>query len=107
MRGTILLSLFMTMFLGCSMPGRSFTGPLPHATAAQLSLAEQIQKDVTKLAGEIGHRDTDHPGALAQAADYIEAQLRAAGLKVTRHPYVVAKQTVFNLDAEIKGESEE
>jgi Zn-dependent M28 family amino/carboxypeptidase len=89
------------------MPGRSFTGPLPAATAAQLSLAEQIRKDVSKLAGEIGNRDTDHPEGLAGAADYIEAELRAAGLKVTRHPYTVGNQTVFNLDAEIKGESDE
>src|SRR5258706_13015048 len=101
MRWAILLCPFMTIFLGCSMPGRSFTGALPPATPAQLSLAEQIRKDVTYLAGEIGHRDTDHPKALARAADYIEAELGAAGPPVTRHPYTVANQTGFNLAAEI------
>ena len=93
---------------GCGMPGRSFSGALPAVTAEQKSLADQIKGDVTYLAGsgagEIGNRDTDHPANLAKAADYIEAELKRAGWTVTRHPYVVKGQTVFNLDAQIKGE---
>jgi len=77
------------------------------ATVAERSLADQIKADVTYLAGTVGNRDTDHPANLANAADYIEAELKRAGWVVTRHPYVVKGQTVFNLDAEIKGELDE
>src|SRR3954471_22857053 len=92
------------MFVGGCMPGKSFTGPLPAATPVQVSLANETKADVTLLAGTIGHRDTYHPENLTRAADYIERELQRAGLKVVRHPYKVGNQTVYNLDAEIKGE---
>ncbi|MDB5323430.1 MAG: peptidase [Phycisphaerales bacterium] len=95
------------MFVGGCMPGKSFTGALPPVTPVQVSLAEEIKADVTFLAGTIGHRDTDHPENLSRAADYIEKELKKVGLVVVRHPYAVANQTVYNLDAEIKGETDE
>jgi hypothetical protein len=97
-----------TMFdVGCTMPGKSFAGPLPAATPDQLSLADEIQKDVTKLAGDIGHRDTDHPRGLEAAAAYIEAEFKRAGLTPQRHGYDCHGQQVFNIDAEIKGATDE
>jgi Zn-dependent M28 family amino/carboxypeptidase len=99
----LLFPLLMMDLLGCTMPGQSFTGPLPALTDAQKTLADELKADVTHLAKTIGHRDTDHPENLAKAADYIEQQLAKAGLKVTRHPYDVAGQTCVNLDAEIRG----
>jgi Zn-dependent M28 family amino/carboxypeptidase len=97
----------MTMEVGCSMPGKSFTGALPPVTPAQTTLAEEIKADVTYLAGTVGHRDTEHPENLAKSADYIEKELKKAGLTVVRHPYKVGDQTVYNLDAQIKGASDE
>jgi Zn-dependent M28 family amino/carboxypeptidase len=89
------------------MPGKSFSGPLPPVTAAQQSLAEELRRDVTHLAGEIGHRDTEHPEALARAAEFIEGEFRTAGLEPRRQGYEADGQTVFNLDAEVKGRSDE
>jgi hypothetical protein len=104
--GVLLLTIAMT-FLSCSMPGKSFTGPLPPATPAQTSLADELRRDVTHLATTIGHRDTNHPQNLAKAADYIEQELTKAGLKVTRHPYDVDGLQCVNLDAEVKGKVDE
>jgi Zn-dependent M28 family amino/carboxypeptidase len=98
----LLTFLAMELF-GCTMPGQSFSGPLPALTEAQKALSAELKADVTHLAKTIGHRDTDHPENLAKAADYIEQQLTRAGLKVTRHPYDVAGQSCVNLDAEIRG----
>jgi len=101
------LAMLKLMAGGCGMPGKSFTGALPAATVAERSLADQIKSDVIYLAGTVGNRDTDHPANLVKGADYIEAELGRAGWKVARHAYVVKGQTVFNLDAEIKGELDE
>ena len=91
----------------CTMPGKSFTGPLPPATAAELSLADELKQTVIHLAVTLGHRDTDHPEILAKSADYIEQQLTDAGLKVTRQKYDVGNQACANLIAEVKGKSDE
>jgi hypothetical protein len=102
------LLVLTTMFsVGCTMPGKSFVGSLPAATAEQRSLADELRKDVTKLAGDIGHRDTDHPRGLEAAALYIEGAFRNAGLAPQRHGYDCHGQRVFNIDAEIKGTGDE
>jgi hypothetical protein len=95
------------VMIGCTMPGTSFTGPLPGMTEQQRVLAEELKRDVTRLAGEIGHRDTEHPEALARAAEFIEGEFRAAGLEPRRQGYEVDGQTVYNLDAEVKGREDE
>ena len=99
----LLLAFAMMDLIGCTMPGKSYSGPLPPLTEAQRTLADEIRADVTSLAGTIGHRDTAHPENLAKAADYIEGELKKAGLTVTRHPYDVAGVTCVNLDAQIGG----
>src|SRR4051812_47225344 len=103
----ILLVVTAMFHVGCTMPGKSFTGPLPAVTPDQRSLADELCKDVTKLAGDIGHRDTDHPKGLEAAAAYIEAELKKAGLAPQRHGYDCRGQRVFNIDAEIKGTGDE
>ena len=92
---------------GCAMPGKSFTGPLPPVTPAQLSLADELKRHVVKLAGEIGHRDTWHPENLAKTADYIEGELTAAGLKVGRQGYSVDDVICHNLYAQVDGQTKE
>src|SRR4051812_43932201 len=100
------MGLIMSIELGCAMPGKSFTGPLPVTTPAQNTLADELRADVTHLAKEIGERNIPgHPEALAKAADYIEQQFQKAGLKVTRQNYDVAGHTCANLFADVKGES--
>jgi hypothetical protein len=97
----------MGTWLGCGMPGKSFSGALPPITPAQASLAEALRRDVTKLAGEIGHRDMAHPEGLARAAEHIEGEWRAAGLVPRRQAYEVDGQAVFNIEVEVKGRTDE
>jgi hypothetical protein len=103
----IVLVVTAMFHVGCTMPGKSFVGPLPAATPEQRTLADELRKDVTKLAGDIGHRDTDHPKGLEAAAAYIEGEFRKAGLAPQRHGYDCRGQKVFNIDAEIKGTGDE
>jgi Zn-dependent M28 family amino/carboxypeptidase len=97
----------MLMFSSCTMPGKSFTGPLPPVTAAQTTLADELQRDITMLAKDIGERNLQHPNALAKAADYIEGQFQKAGLKATRQKYEVKGQPCSNIVSEIKGKTDE
>ncbi len=101
------LSFLLTlMFSSCTMPGQSFTGPLPPVTPAQTTLADELGRDVTVLSKEIGERNLLHPEALTKAADYIEGQFQKAGLKVTRQKYEVKGQACFNLVTEIQGKTD-
>jgi len=85
------------------MPLKSFRGPLPTLTSAQATLRDELQRDVQKLAGEIGERNTYTPRALHAAADYIEARFTNAGLMVTRQSYTAMGERCDNLITEIRG----
>ena len=86
------------------MPGSSHRGPLPAADGKLTALADELRRDVAELAGRIGPRDLlDRPRELAQAADYIEAEFRAAGYRVDRQEYQVSGSTCGNLEVEIPG----
>lgn len=77
--------------------------PVAVLSAAQTALAERLQGDITMLGQSIGERNLWHYAALATAADYIEAQFRATGLRVERQGYLVAQRRVENLVAEVAG----
>lgn len=88
------------------MPGRSYRGALPPADEALASLAEELRQDVSRLAVDIGERNLrDRPRELAQAADWIEAKYKAAGLATGRQEYEVLGTVCCNLDAEIPGKT--
>ena len=90
------------------MPGRSYRGELPPADEALLALADELRRDVTRLAVNIGERNLQNrPQALAQAADWIETSFRAAGLAPDRQKYEVAGFTCCNVEAEIRGSTPE
>jgi hypothetical protein len=93
-----------------SMPGESFSGKLAPLAADErsrghggLPLADQLKRDVTKLAGEIGPRNLQRPAKLAAAADFVERELTAAGYEVTRQTYQVEGIDCWNLETEIRG----
>ncbi len=87
-----------------AMPGTSFRGALPPADEALLSLATELRQDVARLAVDIGERNLRNcPQQLAQAADCIAAQFKAAGYDVRRQEYKVAGTSCHNLDVEILG----
>jgi hypothetical protein len=86
------------------MPGNSHRGPLPTANEELLSLADELRQDVSQLAVEIGERNVLRcPEELAQAADWIEAELVISGCHVRRQEYDVSGVTCCNLEAEIVG----
>lgn len=92
-----------------TIPGRSYQGPVPPLTAEQELLRDQLQKDVVRLADEIGDRNVNtRYGNLCKAADFIEKSFLEAGYKVFRQGYEVSLYNLkgrecYNLEVEIIG----
>lgn len=86
-----------------SMPGQSYRGPLPAATATQQDLAIHLRRHVHALAVEIGPRHLRRGSSLERAAQYIEGEFKALGYEVESQPYEVDGRTTRNLIAELKG----
>ncbi|MHC4267232.1 MAG: M28 family peptidase [Planctomycetota bacterium] len=91
------------------IPGKSYQGPLPPLTEEQRLLRDQLRRDVTKLADEIGDRNvrTEYEN-LCKAADFIEESFVDAGYKVSRQGYEVGLSGLegrecYNLEVEIIG----
>ncbi|HWB10757.1 MAG TPA: M28 family peptidase [Pirellulales bacterium] len=98
-----------TMFY---MPGKSFGDeklpPLAEVESAAgksggLALAEQLKRDVTRLAAEIGPRNLRRRANLVTAAEFVERELQAAAYPVLRQTYQVEGVDCWNVIAEIKG----
>ena len=68
--------------------------------------AEQLRAHVTKLAGEIGERNTELPAKLHAAADYIEQIWRSQGYRVCRQRYTAGGVECCNLEVQINGMDE-
>lgn len=60
---------------GTTMPGISWSGPLPHAPGIN-ETGERLAAHVRKLAGEIGNRHFWRGQALEEAANYIEERFQ-------------------------------
>ena len=63
----------------------------------QQSVRVQLEHHVRQLSAVIGERNTQHPEALAAAADYVRATWEAQGLDVERQTYEVDGIDVENL----------
>jgi hypothetical protein len=86
------------------MPGTSYSGKLPAADARLTALATELRSDVAVLAVDIGERNVRNcPEKLAQAADHIESQFKAAGYKVSRQVYLVSDCKCANVEVELRG----
>ncbi len=90
---------------GCrGLPGKSYRGELPTRDGQLQHLSDELRRDVGHLAVDIGERNVrNRPQELAAAADWIEAEFRAAGFDVQRQEYQVAGVTCCNLQAERAG----
>ncbi len=108
--GVLLLLLLNAVWM-LAMPGSSARAPLPEATAELRLLASDLESDVRALSEGIGERNLHCPGSLDEAADWIEARLRAAGYVPQRQRYELsgdsipryAGHTADNLVAELPG----
>ncbi len=85
------------------MPGESYRGPLPPLTADEMSLREELRRDVETLGGEIGERNLWRDDALAAAVEFIETSLAGTGLAVSRQPFTAQRFEFFNLEAAAPG----
>jgi hypothetical protein len=96
------------------MPGESFgddTGKLPPLADVKapagdgdgVSLAQQLKRDVTRLASEIGPRNLRRRANLVAAAEFVERELQAAGYAVRRQTYQVEGVDCWNVITEVKG----
>ena len=84
------------------MPSKSHTGPLPSPTAAQLALALELERDVRRLAEEIGERNLDRYDALERARAFVYEALAASG-EPTEQVYVLEGRPCANVSIEIRG----
>ena len=101
---TILISLISGIWLSMiAMPGKSYSGTIPPLTAQEISLRDALQRDVEKLAGEIGERNFIQYQKLGEAADFLEASFQAAGYKVERQGYKIDDKFYYNIEVEIPG----
>ncbi len=100
--GTLIL-VGWAHFAMIRMPGESFRGQLPPLTQKELALRDALQRDVEKLAGEIGQRNYVYYNKLQAAADFLKTSLAQAGYQVQQQGYVADNQTYYNIEVEIGG----
>lgn len=100
---TLLLLLALSGIYMTRMPGRSYSESLPALSANEVELRDRLREHVWTLAGQIGERNLWRPEALAASADYIEKRFRESGYDVVSQDFVVAGNTVRNLEAQLAG----
>ena len=102
--GLVLLALFGGFYM-FSMPGQSYTGPLPPLTTEEQGMADRMKRHVEVLAREIGARSTVALKGLRRAERYVEATLRELGFTPSVQPFDSDGVEVKNFEAEIRGET--
>jgi hypothetical protein len=87
------------------MPGTSWSGPLPPLTAEEEGVRDRLRAHIGKLATEIGPRNVYSKRQLAEAAGWIEGQLRGLGpdIAVLQEEFTVQKVPCRNLWIELGG----
>ena len=83
-----------------AMPGHSFQGPLPTLTREEALLAQRLREHVAVIARS--EHNTAHPGALEDAASYIESTLAGFGYTVKQQMFSVDGNRVRNLEVSIR-----
>ena len=102
--GIILCALALGVFFSMiRMPGQSYRGPLPPLTSGESALADELRRDVVKLAEEIGPRHVWNPDRLALAAEFIERSLQSAGYEVARQTFMAEGVECCNLEVQRRG----
>ncbi len=77
--------------------------PLPALTERESAIRAELERDVTKLATEIGERHVEEKWNLATAADWLASSFDGAGYQVTRQGYQVDDVAVQNFEALVPG----
>lgn len=87
------------------MPLKSYKGPLPALSSAQIELATRLSEHVRDLSETVGVRNVDPVGSLEKTEDYLRENLVQAGYTVNDQSYTVEGGTVRNLEVELVGSS--
>lgn len=95
------LALMVGALRPTPMPGSSFEGPAPPATAEERALAEALERDVVVLAQRIGERNDRRYQALTAARDHVEGRLREAGLSPRRDGYALGGRRYDHVVADV------
>lgn len=83
-----------------SVPGRSYSGPLPPLDPSQRALASRLQVHVQAV-GSRPH-NVRHAIALKNALLYLRGELAALGYRVGEQPFMAGGEQVRNLEAVIE-----
>src|SRR5262244_3573896 len=81
-----------------TMPGKSYHGDPPPLSKAELEVRDRLRSHVDRLGRQIGERNWPHYGALEQARQYIEQQLRDAGYRVRLRSFQFKGETFHNVE---------
>lgn len=98
----VILAFAVLVTLMVSMPGRSYSGPLPPLSERETVTRNNLRDHVSMLAGTIGQRHVFAPVRLYAAADYIRQKLAEAGYNVTEQKFETAGKQVGNLIATLE-----
>ena len=86
-----------------SMPGKSWSDPVPPLSAEEQLIHDKLKRHVEMLAQQIGERNVWNAEALAGAALYIRNTLENLGYLVRVQPFESQGLTVQNLEVELPG----
>lgn len=102
--GLVLLSFIGWLWFTCfQMPGNSYSGEFVSLTAQEKIIEDNLQRDINKLAVEIGARNYNNYENIITAKDFLESAFEEAGYKVNKQEYKINNQIFTNLEVEIKG----
>jgi len=91
--------LWLVVLSVTTMPGSSYRGALPAASADQLALAQQLRQHVAVIAAQ--EHNVFHPRALEAAATYLESELASYGYEVRRQEFDARGVKVRNLEVTV------
>jgi Peptidase family M28 len=91
-----------TAWYSLSLPGQSFTGPVPPATSAETDLARRLERHVTAIASR--PHNVAHYDELEASARYIETELAAFGYTPQAQVYDSDGKAVRNIEVIVEPE---
>ncbi len=86
-----------------SMPGKSWTDPVPPLSDDEQLIHDNVKRHVEMLAQQIGERNVWHAEALVAASIYIRNTLEDLGYEVRAQSFKSGGLTVQNLEVELQG----
>jgi hypothetical protein len=96
----LITALAGIMLYNTSVPGRSYSGPLPQLTEREQALSARLARHITAIAS-VPH-NIKHYAELERAARYIEAELTALGYTPVPQIYTVEGKAVRNIEVTIE-----